>query len=317
MEDNNAKNYFEVVKKLKEFEYKLVQQYKKWTDVTLLGLEIKSYIWDIPELKKEYLKKITFFQKNVNSEKYLKKANENYLKLQEVTNKIVQVKKYTKLFYKYVPKMPFEECIPLFCMVKADKIGSYTQNSGIYSTVNDNPGYYVYRSVMLQFLSSNNAKTIDLINRNLVLKSSIKSFYTNINPEYTVLDIPYDIEFFISSINTISSPFEFDCCIYIISLLYVVRYLEIFVINKIGNEYFGNKNSEIQRIFYDEPDLTSQEKLIYNFINDEITLKDIEVKFSISNSTVNSHLKNISNKLGYQKAALKSIQKHKRNILNS
>lgn len=289
MAKENEINYYEILSKLRDFEYKLLsvnQQEKSSWDLDVLLLQAKSLIFEHTILKEEFKKRQQAFYKNTQTTEY----KERYTKWYEAIKKYMQNKTANteRVLTYYQPYTKERYFSPDNANVEKD---------GEHRFFIDRPEYYYYPSILADKIAlsgilpdvsgSNDLKIcgsltsfyyaidpqivkLNIIPDNLVIKT--KTDYLNMQSEITEgsILIPKDLEFFITSGDIKCGVFTdfFKLFFYANSICYVLRELQNYIQECIyKNEYSPNNI----------PDLT----------NKLIRLKSVGEDISINNQLLN------------------------------
>lgn len=154
---------------------------------------------------------------------------------------------------------------------------------------------------------------------------------------FHIFDLPFDLDFYttyqveIENIDCFVLTFLNNNYLLFDEKIEFSRLYLKSLVNGVYNKMRGHTILEISKVYYSgelpteqhaneviSPHLllTNKETEIFNLVNDESTVADIGKKvhdYSKQYTTTSKHLKNIARKLGYEKGALKSIQRYKRN----
>ena len=340
-DENKDINYYEILYRLKDFTCELIEAGAGMNEVVtplefmhieLLIAQIRTYIFDVDELKTEFKNRKEEFEKQLENDDYKNKAYEAYKKLKEYAESI------TPENYKLSYSKGDEH--PLALIGIKDKDSKYM--------VQDKPELYYYPSIVLPFrvqrLNNKNAgnfklkmyQGINYFYRQFDFKNKFKITYPDENKikKYFFenhFKKPDNIEFYLS-LGDVSYPEygnkgtidlskttenlkNFNLYFILSCLWYVLTDLQGFIREKLHNPELPNAGKDNLEVKLER--LTPAEYEIFVFINEDTTLKNIKDKRTISLNTVNKHLQNISEKLtGNRKKPLDSIKKFKRGFCN-
>ena len=315
-------NYYEILAKLREFEYKLlsvnVQETSSW-DIDVLLLQAKAYIFENKLLKNEFKKRQNNFYKKIKNEKYISKYKSIYEKIKEFAQNKAKAKQRNLMYND-------SKTIETFYGLYNAKVTNNKRTK--VSCFIDVPENYYYPSLQADVIELVNFPSKKCCN-NLIITTNLLSFYYGIDVnlasirlseidftpskaknktiiekqkevEENSFSIPKDLEFYIASGDIKSSPF-IDCFklfFYASSMCYVLNELQKYIQNELyKNEYpssdipFDNIMNEIR---YKNESLFCLIKYIREYPN--VTIKRAAKDLGISDSCVSKYCQQITDK---------------------
>lgn len=331
-------NYYELLAKLKEFEYRLLGTNDKQTscfDVDIIISNAKAYIFNNKELKEEFLKRQTQFYKSTQTIEYKNRYKKVYKEIKEHSKKQAQEKERTLNYV--APYSEESDFMPSNAIVKGKEI---------YHPFIDRPEHYYFPSIRASYIRRSNMPLSDEDFTNLKILPSLESFYLGIDLtiaqirvyngtqpktkqefinkqkeiEDTIILIPKDLEFYIASgdykVNQLFDSFKF--CFYATSICYVLNELQKFVQSKIYKTYYKNEdnpdlNNDIKTLEY-------KNEALYKFLclvkkRPEMKIKEIATELGIVESTVSKYCQKICDKFSLTKTkGIETIRKFVKNI---
>lgn len=290
-------NYYEILAKLRNYEYKILsinnQEISTW-NIDILLLEIKAFIFSHEILKTAFKKRIQDFYNSTKSENYKQRYTYVYNKIKEIVTNKCKTKDRTIIYYE--PYQP-ENCYEPFN-------AKVTNNTNDTKYFIDAQSEYYYPSLQADTIELTGIFPSEKAFNNFKITTSLESFYSTldiqtakIRIDENLFFIPKDLEFYISSGDIKCNGFceSFKLFFYATSICYVLQKLQEHIQGCIYEDEFKNfKNPKIINV--ENQELTQKEKEVMNNIN--FTTKEIANKLSISETTVQTHIKNIGEKTG-------------------
>ncbi len=288
-------NYYEILLRLRQFEYKLLEINLKPTstfDIDIMILDTKAYIFSVEILRQEFMNRVRSFHKIYVTQDYKDNYKETYENVKELVCQKVKKTDRTIEFYIRDRMKPYNVEIK--------------NTQGACRLLNDYPEVYLFRSIAADKLECSGmlASEKDSKNVNFRIVPSLLSFYLAIDCQLVrILELPNNIEFFIATANIKMQGLDFDSFMlyyYASSMCFVLSELQKFVEKLISEKYYKGKDSNTK--------LTERPQQMCNLLKEKpYSRKELAERMGIDESTVQDYIEAAANIYGVN--GLKELRK--------